>query len=62
MSNSSQEDIRADEREPEQARAGATPLGQCIAEQVWPELGDVKGYEQYKREMENLAPWNEGIE
>ena len=41
---------------------GATPLRECIAEQVWPELGDVQGYEQYKREMENVAPWNEGIE
>ena len=26
------------------------------------ELGDVKGYEQYKRDMEHVAPWNEGIE
>ena len=40
-------------------QARATPLGQCIAEQEWPDLED---YKRYNRDMAKLKPWNEGIE
>ncbi len=35
-----------------QARAGVTPLGQCISDQEWDDYAD---------DMSTLRPWNESI-
>ncbi len=50
---------RCNEHALPQARAGVTPLGQCIAEQYFQ---DDEEWADYVRDMDLLPPWNEGIE